>query len=332
MELVDVHPRTNSTPPEVVLRARCRRRPRSLAAASRSGSAPRSIVKHENHNPTGAFKVRGGLTYRRRAEAPRAGGEGAHFGDARQSRPEPRLRGASRRARADDLRPAAAIRSRRTRRCARSAPRSSNTATTSRPRARRRSASPRRAASSSSRPSIAISCAASRPTRSSCCAPIPISTCSMSRSARARASAAASPRATRSGLKTEIVGVQASGAPAYALSFAAGRVGRDQQPPTRSPTAWRRAPPTPRRSTSSRKGVARIALVSDDEIAAAIRAYWTRHAQSRRGRRRRAARGGDAGERPAQGQEGRPRALRRQHRFRAVSTLDRRPAPSGIEL
>ena len=34
------------------------------------------VVKHENHQPTGAFKVRGGLDLCRRAEAPRAGREG----------------------------------------------------------------------------------------------------------------------------------------------------------------------------------------------------------------------------------------------------------------
>ena len=43
------------------------------------------VVKHENHLPTGAFKVRGGLTYVdaliRREPATRA-----YFGDARQSR------------------------------------------------------------------------------------------------------------------------------------------------------------------------------------------------------------------------------------------------------
>ena len=55
------------------------------------------------------------------------------------------------------------------------------------------------------------------------------------------------------GLKTEIVGVQAKGAPAYALSIAAGRPSRPT-PPTRSPTAWRRAFPTPTRSRSSSKG------------------------------------------------------------------------------
>ena len=48
-------------------------------------------------------------------------------------------------------------------------------------------------------------------------------------------------------LKTEIIGVQSSEAPAYALSFAAGHVVRTTAP-TRSPTAWRREYPMRRLS------------------------------------------------------------------------------------
>ena len=51
-----------------------------------------AIVKHENHNPTGAFKVRGGLTFIDRAHRAGAANAGDRLGDARQSRPEPRLR------------------------------------------------------------------------------------------------------------------------------------------------------------------------------------------------------------------------------------------------
>ena len=51
------------------------------------------VVKHENHTPIGAFKVRGGLVYRRSSEARAAGHGRHHFGDARQSRPEPRFCG-----------------------------------------------------------------------------------------------------------------------------------------------------------------------------------------------------------------------------------------------
>ena len=43
------------------------------------------VVKHENHLPTGAFKVRGGLTYVDALDEARAGDARAHFGDARQS-------------------------------------------------------------------------------------------------------------------------------------------------------------------------------------------------------------------------------------------------------
>ena len=50
------------------------------------------VVKHENHLPTGAFKVRGGLTYVDALAAARAGDARPHFGDPRQSRPEPRFR------------------------------------------------------------------------------------------------------------------------------------------------------------------------------------------------------------------------------------------------
>ncbi len=49
------------------------------------------------------------------------------------------------------------------------------------------------------------------------------------------------------GLKTEIVGVVAAGAPTYALSFAAG-MPVVPTPPKPSPTVWRCGCPMPRRS------------------------------------------------------------------------------------
>src|ERR1700728_1376520 len=64
------------------------------------------VVKHENHNPTGAFKVRGGLTFRRCAPAPEAPFQRSGLGDARQSRPEPRVRRRARGTAGDDLRSA----------------------------------------------------------------------------------------------------------------------------------------------------------------------------------------------------------------------------------
>ncbi len=82
------------------------------------------------------------------------------------------------------------------------------------------------------------------------CARRRTSTCSMCRSGRAPASAAASWRVICSGLETEIVGVQSTEAPSYALSFAAGTVVDDRTAAKRWPTAWRRACPIPMRSPS----------------------------------------------------------------------------------
>ena len=96
----------------------------------------------------------------------------------------------------------------------------------------------------------------------------------MSRSARGRASAAASPRATRSVCKTEIVGVQSAEAPAYALSFAAGHVVRTNSADTFADGMATRVPDEEALAVIAR-GAARIALVGDEEIADAIRAYWT---------------------------------------------------------
>ena len=76
------------------------------------------------------------------------------------------------------------------------------------------------------------------------------------------------------GLRTEIVGVQAKAAPAYALSLEAGR-------PITTPTCDTLADGMATRSPDAeafsliRAGVSHIALVSDDEIAAAIRVYWS---------------------------------------------------------
>ena len=76
------------------------------------------------------------------------------------------------------------------------------------------------------------------------------------------------------GLKTEIVGVQASGAPAYALSFAAGRAVVTERCDTLADGVATRVPDEQALAVI-RRGAARIVLVGDDEIAAAIRAYWT---------------------------------------------------------
>jgi threonine dehydratase len=76
------------------------------------------------------------------------------------------------------------------------------------------------------------------------------------------------------GLKTDIVGVQSAEAPAYALSFAAGRVVRTNSADTFADGMATRVPDEEALAVIA-KGAARITLVSDDEIAAAIRAYWT---------------------------------------------------------
>jgi threonine dehydratase len=76
------------------------------------------------------------------------------------------------------------------------------------------------------------------------------------------------------GLKTEIVGVQAAGAPAYALSFATGRVTPTDSADTLADGMATRVPDEEALDVI-RRGAARVVLVRDEEIAAAIRAYWT---------------------------------------------------------
>jgi threonine dehydratase len=76
------------------------------------------------------------------------------------------------------------------------------------------------------------------------------------------------------GLSTEIVGVQSTEAPSFALSFAAGTVVRTNSSNTRADGMATRVP-DPEALAVIRKGASRIVQVTDDEIAAAIRAYWT---------------------------------------------------------
>jgi threonine dehydratase len=75
-------------------------------------------------------------------------------------------------------------------------------------------------------------------------------------------------------LKTEIVGVQSTEAPAYALSFAAGHVVRTNSADTCADGMATRFPDEEALAVIV-KGASRVALVSDEDIAAAIRAYWT---------------------------------------------------------
>jgi threonine dehydratase len=76
------------------------------------------------------------------------------------------------------------------------------------------------------------------------------------------------------GLKTEIVGVQSTLAPSYALSFAAGTIVTTETSNTLADGIATRIPDR-EALTIIRKGVSRIVQVSDDEIGAAIRIYWT---------------------------------------------------------
>ena len=76
------------------------------------------------------------------------------------------------------------------------------------------------------------------------------------------------------GLKTEIVGVQATGADCYAQSLAAGHVVVLNRADTLADGVAVRQP-DPEAFAIIQRGVARIVTVSDAEIAAAIRAYWT---------------------------------------------------------
>jgi threonine dehydratase len=76
------------------------------------------------------------------------------------------------------------------------------------------------------------------------------------------------------GLRTEIVGVQSTEAPSYALSFAAGAVVRTNSSNTLADGMATRVP-DPEALSIIRKGASRIVQVTDDEVGEAVRAYWT---------------------------------------------------------
>ena len=90
------------------------------------------------------------------------------------------------------------------------------------------------------------------------------------------------------GLPTEIIGVQSTEADAYALSFAAGEVISTTSANTRADGMATRIPDrhalemirgglhpeAPHYDVNGRPGAARIVTVTDEEVAAAIRAYW----------------------------------------------------------
>jgi threonine dehydratase len=76
------------------------------------------------------------------------------------------------------------------------------------------------------------------------------------------------------GRATEIVGVQSTEAPSYALSFTAGTVVTTETSNTLADGMATRVP-VAEAVTVIRKGASRIVQVTDDEVAAAVRAYWT---------------------------------------------------------
>src|SRR3954470_11426167 len=76
------------------------------------------------------------------------------------------------------------------------------------------------------------------------------------------------------GLRTEIVGVQSTEAPSYALSFAAGTVVRTNSSNTLADGMATRVPDAEALAII-RRGASHIVQVTDDEIAQAMRAYWT---------------------------------------------------------
>ena len=76
------------------------------------------------------------------------------------------------------------------------------------------------------------------------------------------------------GLRTEIIGVQSKGAPSYALSFAAGHVVETQRAETRADGMATRVPDAAALAII-RAGASGIVTLDDAEVAAAIRAYWS---------------------------------------------------------
>jgi threonine dehydratase len=76
------------------------------------------------------------------------------------------------------------------------------------------------------------------------------------------------------GLFTEIIGVQGTGANAYALSLAAGHVVTTNRADTLADGMATRVP-DPAAFAIIQKGAARVVQVTDAQVAEAIRAYWT---------------------------------------------------------
>jgi threonine dehydratase len=76
------------------------------------------------------------------------------------------------------------------------------------------------------------------------------------------------------GLKTKVIGVQSTGADSYARSFAAGRLVAGNRADTKADGIAVRQP-DPEALRIILAGAERIVTVPDEQIATAIRAYWT---------------------------------------------------------
>ena len=231
------------------------------------------VVKHENHTPIGAFKVRGGLVYLDRLKRERPNTPGI-ISATRGNHGQSLAFAASRHGVAGESMCRAAIRSRKTAPCARLAPNWSSMARTFR---RQREEAQRRAQFDglhmvpSFHPDLVLGVATyglellrKAPDLDVLYVPIGqgsgICGCIMARDLL--------------GLKTEIVGVQSTEAPSYALSFAAGTVVTTETSNTLADGMATRVP-VPEALAIIRKGASRIVQVTDDEVAAAMRAYWT---------------------------------------------------------
>jgi len=123
------------------------------------------------------------------------------------------------------------------------------------------------------------------------------------------------------GLATEIVGVQSTAAPSYALSFAAGTVVKTNSSHTLADGLATRVPDADALAIIL-KGASRIVQVSDDEVAAAIRAYWTDTHNLAEGAGA-APLAAALQDKQRSAQASRPDPERRQYRFRSVQPMGR---------
>ena len=125
---------------------------------------------------------------------------------------------------------------------------------------------------------------------------------------------------------TKVVGVVSTEAPAYALSFAAGKVVATNSADTMADGMAVRGPDAEALAVIL-KGADRIVQVSDAEIAAAMRAYYEDTHQLTEGAGAAPLAALTAGTRTHGGQAGRPGAERRQYRPAALLAHARRIVP-----